>query len=89
MALITLTTALTTPTTAPTTLAMAPTTPITALIALTTCRPLPLYKGRMINNTNLIKAIDQVPLHHNRSTRPVRARRLIRLDTDLVVTDYS
>jgi hypothetical protein len=28
----------------------------------------------------------QVPLHRNRSTRPVRARRLTRLDTDLVVT---
>jgi hypothetical protein len=87
--------------TASTTLAMAPTTP-------TTRRPLPRYKGRTIDNTNLIEAIDQVghklsqtltlvdsiqnlsteqvPLHHNRSTRPVRARRPTRLDTDLVVT---
>jgi hypothetical protein len=61
----------------------------------------------MIDNTNLIEAIDQVshklsqtltlvdsiqnqstehvPLHHNRSTQPVRARHPTRLDTDLVV----
>jgi hypothetical protein len=39
--------------TAPTTLAMAPTTP-------TTRRPLPHYKGRVVDNTNLIEAIDQV-----------------------------
>jgi hypothetical protein len=38
---------------APTTLAMAPTT-------LTTRRPLPCYKGRMIDNTDLIEPIDQV-----------------------------
>jgi hypothetical protein len=49
----TLATALTTPTTASTTLATAPTTP-------TTHRPLPRYKGRIIDNTNLIEAIDQV-----------------------------
>jgi hypothetical protein len=36
-----------------TTLAMAPTTP-------TTHRPLPRYKGRVIDNTDLIEAIDQV-----------------------------
>jgi hypothetical protein len=46
-------TALTTLPTAPTTLAMAPTTP-------TTRRPLPCYKGRVINNTDLIEAINQV-----------------------------
>jgi hypothetical protein len=62
----------------------------------------------MIDNTDLIEAIDQVShklsqtltlvdsiqnqsteqvlLHHNRSTRPVRARRPTWLDTDLVVT---
>jgi hypothetical protein len=96
-----LATALTTLATAPTTLAMASTTP-------TTRQPLPRYKGRTIDNTDLIEAIDQVghklsqtltlvdsiqnqsteqvPLHHNRSTRPVRARRPTRLDTDLVVT---
>jgi hypothetical protein len=32
---------------------MAPTMP-------TTCRPLPRYKGRVIDNTDLIEAIDQV-----------------------------
>jgi hypothetical protein len=46
MALTTLATALTTP-------ATAPTTP-------TTRRPLPRYKGRVIDNTDLIKAINQV-----------------------------
>jgi hypothetical protein len=39
--------------TALTTLAMVSTT-------LTTCRPLSRYKGRVIDNTDLIKAIDQV-----------------------------
>jgi hypothetical protein len=93
---------------APTTLAMALTTLATALTTPTTHRPLPRYKGRMIDNTDLIEAIDQVghklsqtlilvdsiqnqsteqvPLHHNRSTRPVWACRPTRLDTDLVVT---
>jgi hypothetical protein len=42
------------------TLAMAPTTPGTASTLPTTCRPLPCSKGRMIDNTDLIKAIDQV-----------------------------
>jgi hypothetical protein len=32
----------------------------TALTTPTTHRPLPRYKGRMINNTDLIEAIDQV-----------------------------
>jgi hypothetical protein len=93
---------------APITLATTPTTPATAPTTPTTHRPLPRYKGRTIDNTDLIKAIDQVshklsetltlvdsnenqstkqvPLHHNGSTRPVRARRLTWLDTDLVVT---
>jgi hypothetical protein len=93
---------------APTTLATALTTPTTALTTPTTRQPLPRYKGRTIDNTDLIKAIDQVGhklsqtltlvdsiqnqsteqvlLHHNRSTRPVRAHRPTRLDTDLVVT---
>jgi hypothetical protein len=39
--------------TAPTTPVMAPTTP-------TTRRPLPRYKGRVIDNTDLIEAINQV-----------------------------
>jgi hypothetical protein len=45
---------------APVTLATATTTPAMALTMLTTRRPLPHYKGRMIDNTNLIEAIDQV-----------------------------
>jgi hypothetical protein len=73
-----------------TTLATAPTTLAMALTTPTTHRPLPRYKGRMIDNTDLIEAIDQVGhklsqtltlvdsiqnqsieqvlLHHNRST---------------------
>jgi hypothetical protein len=47
-------------TTAPTTLAMAPTTPATASTTPTTRRPLPRYKGRVIDNIDLIEAIDQV-----------------------------
>jgi hypothetical protein len=46
--------------TAPTTLATAPTTPATAPTTPITRQPLPRYKGRMIDNTNLIEAIDQV-----------------------------
>jgi hypothetical protein len=46
--------------TAPTTLATAPTTPATAPTTPTTRRPLPRYKGRVIDNTDLIEAIDQV-----------------------------
>jgi hypothetical protein len=45
--------------TAPTTLAMAPTTPATAPTTLKTRRPFPRYKGRVIDNTDLIEAIDQ------------------------------
>jgi hypothetical protein len=91
-----------------TTLATASTTPATALTTPTTRRPLPRYKRRVIDNTDLTEAIDQVShklsqtltlvdsiqnqsteqvlLNHNRSTRPVWARRPTRLDTDLVVT---
>jgi hypothetical protein len=39
---------------------MALTTPTMAPTTLTTRRPLPRYKGRTIDNTNLIEAIDQV-----------------------------
>jgi hypothetical protein len=42
------------------TLATAPTTPVMALITPITRRSLPRYKGRMIDNTDLIEAIDQV-----------------------------
>jgi hypothetical protein len=45
---------------APTTLATALSTPAMAPTTPTTHRPLPQYKGRMIDNTDLIKAIDQV-----------------------------
>jgi hypothetical protein len=89
-------------------LATALTTPAAALATPITRRPHPCYKGRTIDNIDLIEAIDlvglklsetltlvdsiqnqsteQVQLHHNRSTRPVRTRRLTRFDTDLVVT---
>jgi hypothetical protein len=45
---------------APTTLATAPITPAMALTTSTNCRPHPRYKGRVIDNTDLIEAIDQV-----------------------------
>jgi hypothetical protein len=45
--------------TAPTMLAMASTTPATAPTTPTTRRPLPCYKRRMIDNADLIEAIDQ------------------------------
>jgi hypothetical protein len=48
--------------TASTTLATAPSTPATASAMPITRRPLPCYKGRMIDNTDLIEAIDQVGL---------------------------
>jgi hypothetical protein len=41
-------------------LATVPTTPATAPTTPTTRRPLPCYKGRVIDNTDLIEAIDQV-----------------------------
>jgi hypothetical protein len=46
--------------TAPTTLATALTTLATVPTTPTTHRPLSRYKGRVIDNTDLIKAIDQV-----------------------------
>jgi hypothetical protein len=46
--------------TAPTTLAMALTTPATTPTTPIAHRPLPRYKGRVIDNTDLIEAIDQV-----------------------------
>jgi hypothetical protein len=46
--------------TALTMLAMALTNLATAPTTLTTRRPLPRYKGRVIDNTDLIEAIDQV-----------------------------
>jgi hypothetical protein len=89
-------------------LAMAPTTPATSPTTPATRRLLPCYKGRQIDNTDLLEAIDRVDLklseslalvnsirdqsteqvatHHNRSTRPDRARHLAWFDTDLVVT---
>jgi hypothetical protein len=36
------------------------TTPATAPTTPTTRRPLPRYKGRVIDNTDMIEAIDQV-----------------------------
>jgi hypothetical protein len=90
VALTTLATAPTTLATAPPTLAMAPTSPATAPTTPTTRQLLPRYKGKMIDNLDLIEAIDQVGhkllqtlnlvdsiqnqsieqvlLHHNRST---------------------
>jgi hypothetical protein len=46
----------------PTMLAMTLTTPTTALAMPITRRPLPCYKGRTIDNIDLIEAIDQVGL---------------------------
>jgi hypothetical protein len=43
-------------------LAMALTTPATAPATSISRRPLPCYKGRTIDNTDLIEAIDQVGL---------------------------
>jgi hypothetical protein len=39
---------------------MSSTTPATSLTTLAIRRLLPRYKGRQIDNTNLLKAIDQV-----------------------------
>ena len=46
--------------TAPTTLDLAPTTPASSSATPTTCRSLPRYKGRQIDNTDLLDSIDQV-----------------------------
>jgi hypothetical protein len=48
------------PAMAPTTLATAPTTPATSPTTLATRRLLPRYKGRQIDNTDLLEAIDRV-----------------------------
>ena len=71
---------------APTTLDLAPATPASSSATPTTRLSLPRYKGRQIDNTNLLDSIDQVTTTHNRSTRPARASRSARLGMDLVVT---
>ena len=45
---------------APTTLDLAPATPTSSLATPTTRRSLPRYKGRQIDNTDLLDSIDQV-----------------------------
>ena len=54
------TTASPTSATAPTMLDLAPATPASSSATLTTRRPLPRYKGRQIDNTDLLDSIDQV-----------------------------
>ena len=44
----------------PTTVHLAPTTPASPLATPTTCHPLPRYKGRQIDNTDLLDSIDRV-----------------------------
>ena len=56
----TTTTALTTMDLAPTTVHLAPTTPTSPLAAPTTRHPLPRYKGKQIDNTDLLDSIDRV-----------------------------
>ena len=46
--------------TAPTTVDLAPTTPASSLATLTTHCPLPRYKGRQIDNTDLLDSINWV-----------------------------
>ena len=46
--------------TAPTTVDLAPATPASSSATPTTRRPLPRYKGRQIDNTDLLDSIDQV-----------------------------
>ena len=53
-------TALTTMDLAPTMVHLAPTTPISPSATPTTRRPLPRYKGKQINNTDLLDSIDRV-----------------------------
>ena len=43
---------------APTTVHLAPTTPASSSATPTTHRPLPRYKGKQIDNTNLLDSID-------------------------------
>ena len=45
---------------APTMVHLAPTTPASPSATPTTCHPLPRYKGRQIDNTDLLDSIDQV-----------------------------
>ena len=45
---------------APTTLDLAPATPASSSATPTTRRPLPRYKGRQIDNTDLLDSIDRV-----------------------------
>ena len=45
---------------APTTVHLAPTTPASPSATSTTCHPLPRYKGRQIDNTDLLDSIDRV-----------------------------
>ena len=54
------TTALSASAMAPTTLDLALATPASSLAMSTTRRPLPRYKGRQIDNTDLLDSIDQV-----------------------------
>jgi hypothetical protein len=66
--------------TAPTTSATAPTTP-------TTHQPLPRYKGRVIDNTNLIKAIDQVG--HKLSQTQALVDSIQNQSTEQVLLNYN
>ena len=52
--------ALTTMDLAPTTIHLALTTPASSSATLTTRRPLPRYKGKQIDNTDLLNSIDRV-----------------------------
>ena len=60
MAPTTVDTAPTTVDTAPTTMDLAPTTPASSSATLTTRRPLPRYKGKQIDNTDLLDSINRV-----------------------------
>ena len=107
----TVNTAPTTVNTAPTTMDLAPTTghlaPTTPTATPTTRHPLPRYRGKQIDNTDLLDSVDRVGIQlaetlalvstiqiqpneqvtalHNRSIRPARTSRPVRLGTDLVV----
>jgi hypothetical protein len=58
-----------------TTLATAPTTPATSLTTPATHRLLPRYKGRQIDNIDLLKAIDQVDCKLSKSLALVNSIR--------------
>ena len=107
----TVNTAPTTVNTAPTTMDLAPTmghlAPTTPTATPTTRHPLPRYRGKQIDNTDLLDSVDRVGIQlaetlalvstiqiqpneqvtalHNRSIRPARTSRPVRLGTDLVV----